>query len=77
MTEKEFQQALDVRRKTLKMSYRDIQRQTGLGYNTVRRIFKDPMNSGIFSVIKVARLLKCKLTLVITDGAGDSIKIPS
>jgi transcriptional regulator with XRE-family HTH domain len=75
MTEEEFNQALRTRRIVLKMTYRDIHRQTGLGYNTVRRIFQDPINSGICSLIRVAEVLNCKLVLTMMDDKDNKVEL--
>ena len=74
MKEDEFKQLLAERRESLRMSYKDIERRTELGYNTVRRVFTDPMNCRIGSVIRVVSAMGCCLDFVIEQKIGDELE---
>ena len=74
MKDNEFKAALDKRRQSLGMSYRDIQRRTSLGYNTVRRVFTDPMNCRIGSVIRVVTAMGCYLDFTVEQHIGDELE---
>lgn len=74
MKDNEFKDALSERRKSLRMTYRDIQSRTELGYNTVRRVFSDPMNCRIGSVVRVARAMGCFLDFTVEQHIGDEIE---
>lgn len=74
MTNQEFKLALNKRRDELGISYREIQRRTELGYNTVRRVFRDPMDCRIGSVLKVVRALDGDLIFTIQSHIGDELE---
>ncbi len=75
MLNEEFKIALNKRIKELHMSYRDIQEHTGLGYNTVRRVFKEPMNCRIRSVLQVLQTMECELVFAVKNHIGDELEI--
>lgn len=74
MTNQEFKAALNNRRDELEITFREIQRHTYLGYNTVRRVFRDPMNCRIGSVLKVVRALDGDLIFTIQSHIGDELE---
>lgn len=74
MKDNEFKDALCQRRADLRMTYKELQRRTELGYNTVRRVFSDPMNCRIGSVVRVARAMGCFLDFTIEQHIGDEIE---
>ncbi len=74
MKDNEFKVVLDERRRSLNMSYKDIQRRTELGYNTVRRVFSEPMNCRIGSVIRVCTAMGCFLDFTVEQHIGDELE---
>jgi hypothetical protein len=74
MKDSEFKDALDKRRDDLQMTYKDIQRRTKLGYNTVRRVFVDPMKCQVGSVIRVLSSMDCSLDFTVEQRVGDEIE---
>ena len=74
MQDNEFKDAITTRRTDLKMSYRDIQGRTKLGYNTVRRVFADPFTCRISSVLAVLRSMSCDLHFTIENHIGDELE---
>lgn len=74
MKDIELKDTLQTRRKELGMSLRDIQSLTGLGYNTVRRVFADPFKCGLNSVIAVVRSMGCELIFAVENGIGDELE---
>lgn len=74
MTNKEFKTALNARRHDLEITYREIQSRTNLGYNTVRRVFQDPMSCRIGSVLKIVRALDGDLIFTIQQHIGDELE---
>jgi len=74
MTNEEFRVALSSRRDKLGISYREIQRRTTLGYNTVRRVFRDPMGCRTGSLLKVVRALDGDLIFTIQSHIGDELE---
>lgn len=74
MKDAEFRETLRKRRTNLGMTYKEIQRRTKLGYNTVRRVFDDPSKCRISSVILVARSMDCDLIFAIEDQIGDELE---
>ena len=74
MKDNEFKDALRRRRADLRMTFKEIQRRTELGYNTVRRVFEDPMNCRIGSVVRVARAMGCFLDFTVEQHIGDEIE---
>lgn len=74
MKNQELIVALDKRRYDLQITLREIQRRTDLGYNTVRRVFRDPMNCGMGSVLKVVRALGGDLIFAIQSLIGDELE---
>lgn len=73
MTSIELRTALERRRQDLKLSYRVLQKRTGLGYNTVRRIFTDPFACGFKNVLIVCETLGCCLVFTVEHQIGDEI----
>lgn len=74
MQDNEFKAAIVVRRTDLRMTYRDIQNRTKLGYNTVRRVFADPFTCRISSVLAVLRSMSCDLHFTIENNIGDELE---
>lgn len=74
MTNEELTRALADRRTQLKMTLRDIQNRAGLGYNTVRRVFKDPFQCRTTSVLAVVRSMGCDLIFNIENSIGDELE---
>lgn len=74
MKEKELCKALDERRESLKMSFKDLQRRTGLGYNTIRRIFKQPFGVALEKVLVVHETMGCSLMFGIERDIPDEIE---
>jgi hypothetical protein len=74
MNDIEFKQAINDRRMALKMSLREVQRKTGLGYNTIRRLFDNPMLCKMGSVIRVASVLGCCFDFVVENRIGTEIE---
>ncbi|MHA2265913.1 MAG: hypothetical protein ACXAEN_26265 [Candidatus Thorarchaeota archaeon] len=74
MTDEEFKKQLSDRRDELQLTYTMLQKQTRLGYNTVRRVFSDPMNCRIGSVIRVVTALGCYLDFSVEDKISDELE---
>lgn len=74
MTNTELRTALERRRQDLRMSYREIQKRTSVGYNTVRRVFKDPFSVGFKTVLMVCETLGCTLMFSIENLIPDDIE---
>lgn len=74
MKEDEFKEILTTRRKDLGLTYRQIQSRTALGYNTVRRVFSDPFNCRIGSVLRVAIVMGCDLLFTVENKIGDELE---
>lgn len=74
MTGEEFKQQLAKRRADLNVSFKVIQSRTKLGYNTVRRVFKDPMNCRIGSVIRVVSAMGCSIDFGVENRLGDELE---
>lgn len=74
MKDKEFKAVLTNRRKDLGLTYRQIQNRTALGYNTVRRVFSNPFNCRIGSVLRVAVAMGCDLLFTVENKIGDELE---
>lgn len=74
MKNEEFKAVLTNRRKDLGLTYRQIQKRTTLGYNTVRRVFSDPFNCRIGSVLRVAVAMGCDLLFTVENKIGDELE---
>lgn len=74
MKDNEFKQQLSERRTALRMTFKDIQERTKLGYNTVRRVFHDPMNCRIGSVLRVVSAMGCSIDFNIEQHIGDELE---
>ena len=74
MKQDEFKQALSTRREELGLSYAEIQRTTQLGYNTVRRVFRDPMHCQTISLMKVMTAMGGEMIFSVDKGVGDDIE---
>jgi len=74
MKDIEFRAALVERQKNLGLSYKDIQQRTQLGYNTLRRVFNNPTNCRLSSVIRVVTALGCSLDFAIEQQIADELE---
>lgn len=75
MKDAEFKIMMEKRRKDLGVAYKDIQRGTDLGYNTIRRVFQNPMHCKIGNVVKVVQAMGGDLILTIErKGMGDELE---
>lgn len=74
MKDDEFKLVLTNRRKDLGLTYRQIQKRTELGYNTVRRVFTDPFNCRIGSVLRVAVAMGCDLVFTVENKIGEELE---
>lgn len=73
MNNQSLKQALDKRRSDLGMTYKNLQARTELGYNTVRRVFEDPKQCRVESLVRVARAMGCELIFTVRDKIGDEL----
>ena len=74
MTSIELRTALERRRQELGMSYRDIQRRTTLGYNTVRRAFTNPFTVHFKNILMICETMACTLLFSIENQMPDEIE---
>ncbi len=74
MKDEEFKSVLMDRRKDLGLTYRQIQKRTALGYNTVRRVFSDPFNCRIGSVLRVVVAMGCDLLFTVENKIPDELE---
>ena len=74
MTSEEFKRALNVRLTERNLSKSAVHRQTNLSYATIRKVFQDPMNCRISSVLSVLNVLGCSLDFAIEQRIGDELE---
>ena len=60
---KELKFILNERRNSKQLTYKQIQEATNLGYNTVRRVFINPMSCRIDSVVRVGHVIGLQLRI--------------
>lgn len=74
MTKRELKKQLRDRQKELKLSFRDLQARTGLGYNTVRRVFDNPFQCRFQSVLIVCETMGCSVAFAVENNIADDVE---
>ena len=74
MENTELRTSLETRRRDLNLSYKDIKQRTQLGYNTVRRAFKDPFAVNFKTVLMICETMGCTLMMAVENKIPDEIE---
>lgn len=74
MKEIDLRTALERRRQQLELTFRELQKKTKLGYNTVRRVFKTPFEVRFRSILTVCEAMGCGLGFSIENQIPDDIE---